>query len=443
MSEAVRRGRLSDADRQWFPRWLRQFARFHSAERDAVIAVSRDLAIAYLQSIKSQGRAAWQREQCVRALQFYCRCVTDKLETADELDELRLKLTTVAERENQQARQEANESPASAELAGVIDPNEPEITQKLRRALRVQRYARRTEQAYVGWVQRFLRWCRVSDGAIESLREVAPSQVKEFLTHLAVEGKVSASTQNQALSALIFLFREIAERELPPLDAVRASRPQRLPVVLSSQEVRRLLSQLSGTNLLIAQLLYGSGMRLMECLRLRIKDVRFDLNQIVIRDGKGEKDRITVLPFAASDALQTQLVFARKMHSEDLADGFGSVWLPYALAKKYPNSEREVGWQYVFPAHKRSRDPRTGSIRRHHVGETGFNSALKKAAKNAEIDQSVHAHALRHSFATHLLESGTDIRTVQDLLGHKDVSTTMIYTHVLNRPGIAVKSPLD
>lgn len=275
------------------------------------------------------------------------------------------------------------------------------------------------------------------------LAQTGPTKVAEFLTHLAVDGHVSASTQNQALSALLFLFRDLLQVELPALDAARASKPKRLPVVLSRGEVQRLLAELDGRDLLIAQLLYGSGLRVMECLRLRIKDVRFDQHQIVVRDGKGEKDRVTVLPDGARGALEDQIARARRLHHDDLSDGFGAVALPYALARKYPHAEKEPGWQFVFPSRKLSRDPRSGNVRRHHLHDTTFSQSLRAAAQRAELTPAVHSHCLRHSFATHLLESGTDIRTVQDLLGHKDVSTTMIYTHVLNRPGIAVRSPLD
>jgi integron integrase len=442
MSEAVRRARLAKGDQTWFPRWVAAYAGFHRSQKDARIPVSRELAVAFLKSLKEKGRAAWQRQQCVRSLQFYCRQVVDEAVIADDLDELRLKLQTLMEREARDVRAQQDAADES-ELTGVIDPNEPVSIQKLRRSLRVRHYARRTEQAYVGWTSRFLHWCGVPTATQEQLQVIDPGQVKEFLTELAVEGEVAASTQNQALCALVFFFREVAARELPPLDAVRASKPKRLPVVLSRRETERLLAELAGRNLLIAQLLYGSGLRLMECLRLRIKDVRFDLHQIVIRDGKGEKDRVTMLPAIAAAGLEQQVIYARRLHNEDLSDGFGSVWLPYALTRKYPKADREPGWQFLFPASRLSRDPRSRKYRRHHLGDASFTKALKEAPERAGLTQMVHAHSLRHSFATHLLESGTDIRTVQDLLGHKDVSTTMIYTHVLNRPGIAVKSPLD
>ncbi len=446
MRQAVKAGRLNEADRTWFPKWLTQYAQFRRAQKDAQIPISRESLIEFLKSIKQRGRKAWQREQCVRAVQFYCRRVLEQSALVEELDELRLKLQTLKEREAAQSRSDSSGSHSEIvdqDLVGLIDPNEPELFQQARRALRVKHYSRRTEKAYVGWIGRFLKWCGLTDADAATLAVQGPGQVEGYLTFLAVDGHVSASTQNQALSSLLFLFRDLLNTEVPNVDAVRASKPKRLPVVLSRHEVQRLLGELSGRDLLIAQLLYGSGLRLMECLRLRIKDVRFDQGQIVVRDGKGEKDRITVLPEATRSLLEEQVVKARRQHNEDLADGFGSVWLPYALARKYPNADREVGWQFVFQSSRLSRDPQSGATRRHHVGDTTFGESLKEAARRAGLSQAVHSHCLRHSFATHLLEGGTDIRTVQELLGHKDVSTTMIYTHVLNRPGISVCSPLD
>jgi len=268
--------------------------------------------------------------------------------------------------------------------------------------------------------------------------------VTAFLNHLATDRNVAASTQNQALSALLFLYKKVLGSQLDWLDGlVRAKRPKRMPVVLTRQEVERILGAIEGTQWLMVSLLYGTGMRLMECLRLRVKDVDFGYKQILIRDGKGEKDRITMLPGRLTDPLQTHLRKVRQTHDLDLRDGFGEVHLPYALARKYPRAGFEWGWQYVFPSKNRSADPDDGVIRRHHLDETVLQRAIRSATRTAAVPKPVHCHTFRHSFATHLLQSGYDIRTVQELLGHSDVSTTMIYPHVLNRGGRGVQSPLD
>lgn len=297
----------------------------------------------------------------------------------------------------------------------------------------------RTEEAYVGWVRRFI----LANGKRHP-RELGAREVEAFLTHLAVQGHVSASTQNQALSALLFLYREVLQQELPWMENIqRAKRPERLPVVLSREEVAALLGEMNGVTWLMASLLYGAGLRLMECARLRVQDVDFVRREITVRQGKGGKDRRTMLPAMTVDALQGQLAEARRVHERDLAAGFGVVWLPNALARKYPNAAREWAWQYAFPASSRSTDPRSGVERRHHLDETVLQRAVKQAVRRARIDKPATCHTLRHSFATHLIEDGYDIRTVQELLGHKDVSTTQIYTHVLNRGGRGVLSPLD
>jgi integron integrase len=297
----------------------------------------------------------------------------------------------------------------------------------------------RTEEAYVGWVRRFI----LANGK-QHPRELGAREVEAFLTHLAMREHVSASTQNQALSALLFLYREVLQVELPWMENIRrAKKPERLPVVLSREEVAALLAEMNGVTWLMAGLLYGAGLRLMECLRLRVQDVDFVRREITVRRGKGGKDRRTMLPAMMVDALQGQLAEARRTHERDLAAGFGAVWLPDALARKYPHASREWTWQYVFPASTRSIDPRSGVTRRHHVDETVLQRAVKQAVRLARIDKPATCHTLRHSFATHLIEDGYDIRTVQELLGHKDVSTTQIYTHVLNRGGRGVRSPLD
>jgi integron integrase len=310
---------------------------------------------------------------------------------------------------------------------------------QVRDKLRVLHYSIRTEQAYVDWIKRYILFHDKRHP-----KDMGAQEVEAFLTHLAVAGKVSASTQNQAKSALLFLYRKVLEIKLPWLDSVtQANAPKRLPVVLTVSEVQAVLSRLSGTHLLIASLLYGGGMRLMEAVRLRVKDVDFARREIMVREGKGFKDRVTMLPEAVVVALKAHLAKAKALHEEDLAQGVGEVYLPFALDKKYPNAGREWGWQYVFPAKSLSVDPRSGKTRRHHVDEKGVQRAVKQAVRDAELTKPATPHTFRHSFATHLLQSGYDIRTVQELLGHSDVSTTMIYTHVLNKGGKGVVSPLD
>ncbi|MFN3310759.1 MAG: integron integrase [Thermomonas sp.] len=321
--------------------------------------------------------------------------------------------------------------------AGAGSP--PRLFDEIRARLRLKHYSIRTEQAYLYWIRRFI----LANGKRHP-RDLNGAVVEAFLSRLATHHKVAASTQNQALSALLFLYREVLAIDLPWMEnVVRAKRPQRVPVVLARAEVVRLLQRLSGREWLMASLLYGSGLRLMECLRLRVKDVDFERHEITVRDGKGGKDRRTMLPAALSEPLRRQREDVRVLHARDLADGFGAVWLPHALARKYPNAARELAWQYLFPASRRSVDPRDGSERRHHLDEKVLQRAVRAAAQGAGLAKPVSPHTLRHSFATHLLEAGYDIRTVQELLGHKDVTTTQIYTHVLNRGGCGVRSPLD
>lgn len=315
----------------------------------------------------------------------------------------------------------------------------PRLLDQVRERLRLKHYSIRTEQAYLDWIKRYILF----HGKRHPV-SMGKEEVERFLTHLAVERKVAASTQNQALSAILFLYKEVLGRELEWLDNVeRAKRPARVPVVLTEAEVRALLGQLEGRHWLMASLLYGAGLRLMECVRLRVKDIDFGYAQITVRDGKGDKDRVTMLPGALREKLEEHLGRVKALHQKDLKEGFGEVYLPFALARKYPRAGREWAWQYAFPAFKRSIDPRSGIERRHHIDEQSLQRAVKTALRQAGIAKPASCHTLRHSFATHLLQSGYDIRTVQELLGHKDVSTTMIYTHVLNRGGKGVRSPLD
>lgn len=324
-------------------------------------------------------------------------------------------------------------STSSAPVSGT------RLLDQVRDLIRVKHYSIRTEQSYVQWIRRFI----VFHGKRHP-RELGAAEVTAFLSDLAVRGKVSASTQNQALAAILFLYREVLKIELPWLnDVQRAKRPVRLPVVFTREEVKLLLAQLEGTVWLMASLTYGGGLRLLECLRLRVKDLDLERGELVVRDGKGQKDRITMLPKLLIEPLRMHFARVRQLHQRDLAEGFGRVYLPFALERKYPQADRDWGWQYVFPSSKRSIDPRSGIERRHHVSPDTIQRALKGAIRRAGIIKPGSVHTLRHSFATHLLESGYDIRTVQELLGHNDVSTTMIYTHVLNKGGRGVVSPLD
>ncbi len=315
----------------------------------------------------------------------------------------------------------------------------PRLLDQVRGKIRLKHYSLRTEEAYVDWVKRFILF-----SGKRHPRDMGAPEVEAFLTHLAVAGQVAASTQNQAKNALLFLYREVLAIELPWLDGIESAKaPKRLPVVLTTQEVQALLAQLDGTPWLAANLLYGAGLRIMEALRLRVKDVDFARREVLVRDGKGFKDRVTMLPAALAEPLQTHLRRVRALHGQDLAAGNGRVYLPYALERKYPNAAAEWAWQYVFPSAKLSVDPRSGLLRRHHVQDQTVQRLFKHALRAAGIAKAATPHTLRHSFATHLLENGYDIRTVQELLGHADVRTTMIYTHVLNRGGRGVVSPLD
>jgi integron integrase len=315
----------------------------------------------------------------------------------------------------------------------------PKLLDQVRYAIRTKHYSLRTEESYIQWIRRFILFHNKRHP-----KDMGAEEVGQFLSDLAVTHHVAASTQNQALSAILFLYQEVLRQEIGWLDeVVRAKKPRKLPVVLTQQEVKAVLKGLSGTVWLMASLLYGSGLRLMECIRLRVKDVDFAYNHLVIRDGKGDKDRVTVLPLNVKAPLQRHLQSVKELHDQDLEEGFGRVYLPYALERKYPNASREWPWQYIFPAAKRSLDPRSGIERRHHVSRLVLQRAVKAAIRKAGITKAASCHTFRHSFATHLLEAGYDIRTVQELLGHRDVNTTMIYTHVLNRGGRGVRSPID
>jgi integron integrase len=332
-------------------------------------------------------------------------------------------------------------NPHASARSPVVDAGtgQPRLLDRVRLAVRARHYSLRTEEAYVSWIRRFVLFHGKRHPA-----EMGEKEINAFLTDLAVYGRVSASTQNQALAALLFLYRHVLDKPLPaPESVLRAKRPRRLPVVLTRAEVRAVIGRMEGTPRLVATLLYGSGMSLLECLRLRVKDVEFGSNRIVVRDAKGQRDRVVPFPMIVRVAVASCLSRGKRVHQKDLAGGFGSVFLPEALSRKYPRADREWGWQWAFPAENRSRDPRTQVERRHHLHETVVQRAVKQAVCDVGISRAASCHTFRHSFATHLIQDGYDIRTVQELLGHKDVKTTMIYTHVLNRAGVGVRSPAD
>ena len=318
-------------------------------------------------------------------------------------------------------------------------PRKSRLLDRVREAIRTRHYSHRTEEAYVRWIKRFILF----HGKRHPV-EMGKPEIEQFLTALAVKRRVAASTQNQALAGILFLYKEVLGTDPGWLeDIVRAKRAQRLPVVLTHREVDALLGALDGVSWIMAMLLYGSGLRLMECLRLRVKDIEFSRHELLVREGKGNKDRVTMLPGAVEERLRVHLDRVRGVHQRDLTAGFGRVQLPEALARKYPNADREWIWQWVFPASKICTDPRFGPPQRYHLHESVLQRAVHDAARKAGIAKPVGPHTLRHCFATHLLEAGYDIRTVQELLGHRDVKTTMIYTHVLNRGGHGVQSPAD
>ena len=323
----------------------------------------------------------------------------------------------------------------------LITPNPKlHLLDQVREIMRLKHYSIRTETSYCDWIRRYVKFHKMRSRA-----DLQPAEEKMelFLSDLAGPGHVAASTQNQAFSALLFLYREVLHHELGRVNALRADRPVRVPVVLTVEEVRQVIGGMSGTPQLVAKLLYGSGLRLMEALRLRVQDLDFGMKQLTVRDGKGSKDRYTVLPESAIPPLREHLERVSQIHQADLAVGGGSVYLPGALERKYPHAAREWRWQYVFPARDLSTDPRSGLVRRHHLDETTLHRAIKAAVARARIAKNVGSHTFRHSFATHALQRGADIRTIQELLGHNDVSTTMIYTHVLRQGGSGMKSPLD
>ena len=313
------------------------------------------------------------------------------------------------------------------------------LLDQVRRKIRLKGYSIRTEKTYVEWIRRFILFHDKRHP-----KEMGKAEIESFLAHLVIQRNVASSTQNQAFNAILFLYDQVLEAKMPDdIQAIRSKKPARVPTVMTHDETHKMIAVMSGVHRLMAKMMYGCGLRVLECLRMRVKDIDFALNQIVVRDGKGKKDRITVLPDGIKADIEIHLQYVKRIHQQDLCRGFGRVYLPNALERKYPSANKQWGWQYVFPSKSLSIDPRAGAKRRHHMHESGIRKAIRQAAKMCGIIKPVGCHTLRHSFATHLLMDGYDIRTVQELLGHKDVSTTMIYTHVLNRGGRGVVSPLD
>lgn len=409
----------------WLGVRMENFFRAHQRRMESLTAAD---VCDYLEGLIRKGQVEWQIKQSLDAIGLLMRYGYQRED---------LMIPVLREAWGQRLNQRVGISvPVIKSTAtGSVAP----VSERLRRVLRVAHYAMRTEKSYTQWWERFEKFVGDRPEA-----ELGADEVRAFLEDLAVQRGVSAATQKQALNALVFVFGQVLGRPLGNLgDMILAKPKRRLPCVLTVDEVSRVLAELDGVPSFIGQLLYGSGLRLLEALRLRVKDVEFDSGQIIVRDGKGEKDRVTVLPETIRASLLEHLRGVWRLHQQDLNAGGGRVQLPYALAVKYPNADREWCWQFVFPAGGLSKDPRSGAIRRHHLHEATMQRAMNEAVRRSGVAKPASSHTLRHSFATHLLESDHDIRTVQELLGHSDVATTMIYTHVMNRPGIGVRSPLD
>jgi integron integrase len=425
---------------KWYVNWITQFTRFMN-QKPLEQCTVKDVNC-FLSKLRDENRETWQVEQATHALRYMYRDflqVSWALLKSDSVCKNNGKISDELPSCQFLQFQPDNLVFRDNVLTKEIESKYKELFNRLRTGIRTRHYSLSTEKTYVHWVRRFL-YFHVKN----SFENLGTAEIKSYLEYLAVERKISSSAQNQALNAIVFFFKQVIKKEVGEIGAfTRARQRKRVPVVLVREEVDRLLNALSGVHALMAGLLYGSGLRLMECVRLRVKDVDFAQNQIVVRDGKGNKDRITILPKCYHGPLHDQLSRVKKVYEEDVAKGYGEVYFLPSLERKYPNAPREWIWQYVFPSIGLSVDPRSGKIRRHHLHETVLQRAVKKAAYRVGLNKRVTTHTFRHSFATHLLQNRYDIRTVQELLGHADVSTTMIYTHVLNQPGLAITSPID
>lgn len=429
-------------ERPWLLKWYQRFEE-HLGEVGLNAAdVNQSVVVLFLKSLVNRGVPAWKRLQAAQAIDMYHSDVL--FVPVSGLDEI---IQALSQRARQERAMGGDSNATDLKLlVGQIDPTEPAVLQKVRREARVSGLMRRTELAYVGWIKRFLTEHAESADALDDVSGntlPAESCIRKFLTNLAVEGNVAPSTQNQAKSALLFLYKSVFGVRLGFLDVTPAGKAERLPVVLSRSEIGQLLPGFLGLKRLMFQLMYGAGLRHLECRRLRVKDIAFDEGHLIVRNGKGDQDRITVLPDTCREGLKEQIRTVRIRHEDDRAMGGGEVWLPHALERKYPAASSEMAWQWIFPARQTSRDPVSGKRRRHHVSESFFSSAFKKQLRRSGISKNAVPHSLRHSFATHLLEGGADIRTVQELLGHKDIRTTQVYLHVMNKPGLSVQSPAD
>ena len=433
---------LRPNENTWFPKWLAAYAGDRQVKSRIApggdIPVELDLVIGFLRNLRDKQVHAWRRLQAARAIEIYQATVLRT--SVVNFRPIRDKLTEIAGRE----KRADGGLPYDPNLVagegnpGALDEDEPESIRRMRAKLRMLHHPKSTEDAYVGQVKKFIR--HLDDSRLEKYGE---AEIADFLTDLAVTHEVAAGTQNQALHGILFFYDKVLGRDLHFINSVRAKASEYRPVVLTETEIKEVFRFVSGVYRIMFLLMYGGGLRHRECRTLRVKDVCFETREILVRDGKGMKDRVTVLADNAVPLLKEHLNSVQAMHESDLKDGFGEVYLPYALARKYPHAARHLGWQYIFPSARRSLDPRSGRMRRHHVHETTFCQRFKAALSQTSILKPAVPHTLRHSFATHMLEDGSDIRTVQELLGHKDVKTTMIYTHVMNRPGLAITSPSD
>lgn len=430
---------VKESVRRWYVKRVEQYIRHYSDQRLRTHTAQH--VVDFFTEIGREGRLSdWQFKQTVDAIRIlFCCLLQSELCKSVDWEYWLLASKRLTPAHATLAREAVAERCSVADSKRDVVALFPTALPRLIAAIRQMGHSIRTERSYEQWVKRFLVFQHH-----ESLDKLSAPDVKAFLDHLVVQRNVAASTQNQALNAVLFFFKHVLGRELGELgEFVRSKRPKRLPTVLSSSEVSALLGELENVHYLMAALLYGTGMRLMECIRLRVQDIDFDYQQIHVRNGKGKKDRVVPLPRKLTAPLHAQLQTVMAIHQADLEQGFGEVFMPDALGRKYPKAARDWPWQYVFPSGRLSVDPRSNKQRRHHLDESSLQKMVKRAARNSGITKRVSSHTLRHSFATHLLENGYDIRTVQELLGHADVSTTMIYTHVLNRGGKGVKSPLD